>query len=64
MRTRAFWITILAACGGVALAALVRTKRHSAKQAHNAELQEWENEGGSPMPSPEATDRVVAIGSD
>ena len=52
MRTRVVWI--LAAFGGLTLAALMRAKRQSAKQTPEAQLQQWENEGGSPAaPSPD-----------
>jgi hypothetical protein len=62
MNARVAWLTILAACAG-ATVWLLRTERESAKRAHNAGLQEWENEGGNPAPSPEATDTVVTAGS-
>jgi hypothetical protein len=52
------WIVLFAACGGAAVASLLRSKRHNEKQAHNAahkaELHEWENEGGNLAPPPEA----------
>ena len=55
--------TLFAACGGAAFASLLRRKRHNEKQVHKAELHEWENEGGNPAPSPEATDALVTTGS-
>ena len=57
------WAKLFAACRGAAFASLLRRKRHNEKQAHKAELHEWENEGGNLAPSPEATDTLVATGS-
>ena len=57
------WAKLFAACGGAAFASLLRRKRHNEKQAHKAELHEWENEGGVLAPSPEATDTLVTTGS-
>ena len=57
------WATLFAACGGAAFASLLRRKRHNEKQAHKAELHEWENEGGNLAPYPEATDTLVTTGS-
>jgi len=57
------WAKLFAACGGAALASLPRRKRHNEKQAHKAELHEWENEGGDLAPSSEATDTLVTTGS-
>ena len=58
------WAKLFAACGGAAFAAAVlRRKRHNEKQAHKAELNEWENERGNLAPSPEATDTLVTAGS-
>ena len=57
------WVKSLAVCGGTIFASQLRRKRHNDKQAHKAELHEWENEGGNPAPSPEATDTLVTMGS-
>ena len=57
------WVKLFAACGGATFASLLRRKRHNEKQARKAELHEWENEGGNPAPSPEATDTLVTTGS-
>ena len=57
------WAKLFAACGGAAFASLLRRKRHNKKQAHKAELREWENEGGNRAPSPEASDPLVTTGS-
>ena len=57
------WPILLAACGGAALATLLRGKRHKEKQAHKAELHEWENEGGNLAPAPEAPETPVTTGS-
>jgi len=54
---------VFAACEGAAFASLLRRKRHNEKQAHKAELHEWENEGGHLAPSPEASDTLVTTGS-
>jgi hypothetical protein len=57
------WPMLLAASLGAAFPALLRSKRYREKQAHKAELHEWENEGGNPAPAPEALDTVVTTGS-
>ena len=44
------WAKLFAACGGAAFASLLRRKGHNEKQAHKAELHEWENEGGNLAP--------------
>jgi hypothetical protein len=54
---------LFVACGGAAFASLLRRKRHNEKQAHKAELHEWENERGNLAPYPEATDTLVTTGS-
>lgn len=56
------WPMLLAASLGAAFAALLR-KRYREKQAHKAELNEWENEGGNLAPAPEARDTVETTGS-
>ncbi|HEX5863626.1 MAG TPA: hypothetical protein VF014_05105 [Casimicrobiaceae bacterium] len=48
---------LFAACVGTAFAMWLRRKLHDEKQTH--ELQEWENEGGNPAPSPQLPDRVL-----
>jgi hypothetical protein len=57
------WAKLFASCGGAAFALPLRRKRHNEKQAHKAELREWENEGGNLARSPEATDTLVTTGS-
>ena len=57
------WPILLAACGGAAFATLLQSKRHKEKQAHKAELHEWENEGGNLAPPPEAPETPVPTGS-
>jgi hypothetical protein len=57
------WAKLSAACGVITFASLLRRKRHNGKQAHKAELHEWESEGGSLAPSPTATDNLVTTGS-
>jgi hypothetical protein len=56
MTINTLWILLLAGCGAAAVAFSVqmRRKRHDEKQAHKADLHEWENEGGNLAPSPEA----------
>ena len=57
------WAKASSACGVITFASLLRRNRHNGKQAHKAELNEWENEGGSVAPSPAATDNLVTTGS-
>ena len=57
------WVKLSAAFRGAAFALLLPRKRHNEKQAHKAELHEWENEGGNPAPSPKPTDTLVTTGS-
>jgi hypothetical protein len=54
------WVKLSAACGGAAFASLLRRKRYNKKQAHKAELHEWENEGGNLAPSPKVPDTLDA----
>jgi hypothetical protein len=56
------WAKLFASCGAVTFASLLRRKRHE-KQAHKAELHEWENEGGNLSPPPETSDTLVTTGS-
>jgi len=55
------WRMLLVACGGAAT--LLRSKRYKEKQAHKAELHEWENEGGILAPPPKVPDTLVTRGS-
>jgi hypothetical protein len=55
--------TLFAACGGAVSALRLRRKHHNEKQAHKAELHEWENEGGNLAPAPEAPDIPLTTGS-
>ena len=57
------WAKLSSACGVITLASLLRRNRHHGKQAHKAELNEWESEGGSLAPSSTATDTLVTTGS-
>jgi hypothetical protein len=56
------WPILLAACVGAVVATLPWSKRYKEKQAHKAELHEWENEGGNLAPSP-VPDTLVTKGS-
>jgi hypothetical protein len=62
MNSKTRWAILFAACGGAAFASWLQRKRYNERQAHKAEVHEWENEGGNPAPSPEATDTPVATG--
>lgn len=57
------WAKLFAACGGAVFASRLRRKRHNEKQAHKAELHDWENEGGNLAPSLEAIGNLVTTGS-
>jgi hypothetical protein len=57
------WAKLSSACGVITFASLLSRNRHNGKPAHKAELNEWENEGGSVAPSPTATDTLVTAGS-
>ncbi|TMH29788.1 MAG: hypothetical protein E6H66_19415 [Betaproteobacteria bacterium] len=57
------WTMLLAASGGAAFPALLRSKRYKEKRAHTAALHQWENEGGNLAPAPEASDALVTAGS-
>ena len=63
MTINTLWTRLLAACGGAAFPALLRSKRYKEKQAHKAELHEWENEGGNLAPAPEAPNTILTTGS-
>ena len=54
---------LFAACGGADFVSRLLPKRHKEKQAPKAELQDWENEGGTPAPSVDASDWHVTTGS-
>jgi hypothetical protein len=50
--------------GRATVASLLRGKRQSSNTAADkAELQQWETEGGTLAPSPEATGTLVTTGS-
>jgi hypothetical protein len=61
MNTNTLWTMLFAAVGGVAFASWLRRKLHGEKQAHKAELQEWENEGGNLAPSLAVPDIVIIM---
>jgi hypothetical protein len=63
MKIDKLWIVLFAACGGAAFASLLRNKRHKEKQAHKAQLHEWENEGGNLAPSPTPSSTIVTTAS-
>jgi len=54
---------LVAARGGAGFASLLRRKRYNERQAHTAELNAWENEGGDLGPCPGATGTRVTTGS-
>jgi hypothetical protein len=54
---------LLAACGRAALAFRPWRKRDLEKQAHKADLREWENEGGNLAPAPEAPKTILTASS-
>jgi hypothetical protein len=53
------WTMLFAGSGRAAVASWLRRKLHSKKQAHKAELQEWENEGGNLAPSAAVPDTLL-----
>lgn len=57
------WARLFAACGGAAFTSRLWRKRRHEKQAHKADLHEWENEGGNLAPAPEAPKAVLTTGS-
>lgn len=57
------WTKWIVACVGAAFASLLWRRRHNETQADRAELHEWENEGGTLVPPPEAIDSRVTTGS-
>ena len=56
------WTRLLAVCDRVT-SALPWRKRHNERQAHKAQLNEWENEGGNLAPPPEVPPAVLTAGS-
>jgi hypothetical protein len=63
MRIVTRWPMLLAACGSTTFPTLPRSRRYKEKQAHKAELHEWENKGGNLAPAPEAAEALLAAGS-
>ena len=57
------WSMLIAPLRRPIFADLLGSKRQRAKQAHKAELQQWENEGGNVASFPEAADTRVTTGS-
>jgi hypothetical protein len=57
------WAKSFGSSGVAAFASRLRRNGHNEKQAHKAELHEWENEGGNLSPSPETSDTLVTTGS-
>jgi len=55
------WTKLFGASGGAAFASWLRRKLHSERQAHKAELQEWENEGGNLAPSAAVPDSLLKM---
>ncbi|HEY2967185.1 MAG TPA: hypothetical protein VGK75_02360 [Casimicrobiaceae bacterium] len=53
------WTMFFAGKGRAAVASWLRRKLHNEKQVRNAELQEWENEGGNLAPSPAVPDTLL-----
>ena len=53
------WTMLFAGKGRAAVASWLRRKFHNEKQAHKAELQEWENEGGNLALSPAVPDALL-----
>jgi hypothetical protein len=56
------WPMLVVAPAVAAFRPLLRTKRYKEKQAHKAELHEWENEGGNLAPCAEATGTALNPG--
>jgi len=63
MTTQTLWTRLLAACGGAGLASRLWGKGDAEKQAHIADIREWENEGGNQAPAPEVSKSVPTTGS-
>ena len=55
------WTKLFVGSGGAAFASWLGRKLHSEKQAHKAELQEWENEGGNLAPSAAVPDSLLKM---
>ena len=62
MMTQTLWTRLLAACGGASFASRLWGKRDEEKQAHIADIREWENEGGNLAPTPEVSKSVPTTG--
>jgi hypothetical protein len=60
MTIHTFRARFLAACESAALVLTPWRKRDIEKQAHKADLRDWENEGGNLAPLPEASGTVPA----
>ena len=56
------WVKLSAARGRTGFVWWPPRKRLNEQQAQKAELHEWENEGGNPAPSPNASDALVTTG--
>ena len=56
------WTRLLAVCARASFV-LPWRKRRNEKQAHKAQLHEWENEGGNLAPAPEVSTTVLTAGS-
>jgi len=63
MTSNTRWTRVLAVCACASFAFQPWRKRHSEKQAHKAQLHEWENEGGNLAPAPEVSPTVLTAGS-
>jgi hypothetical protein len=63
MTSDTLWTRLAAAFGGAALAFRPWRKRDIEKQAHKADLREWENEGGNLAPAPEAPKTILPASS-
>jgi hypothetical protein len=57
------WPMLLAMRGSITFPTLLRSKRYKEKEAHKADLHEWENEGGNLAPAPEASEALLTAGS-
>ena len=55
------WPMLLAVRGSITFPTLLRSSKE--KEAHKADLHEWENEGGNLAPAPEASEALLTAGS-